>query len=1189
MSLLDNYVNSKTKKTQENSLVSNYKRLRAKQTLGFQPDKDAVDTISKWYQSEWEYDLSDPQDVSRKDQGLMPKRLEKQYNLDDAVDSYLYENNLPYASALPSVYQGYKTLKSENRKLQNQFNSLWRDAQPEFSKYLQDDYTVSDADAETVITTLLGSGKYDALKPYYSAANTDAGKAGAAGSGFTFTYKDFLKPYNQAAAEWKAEGQKKLAGTKAEIDKLQAELDTQMGEREKAVMILSMAGGNESGNQAVVAAQQLMDEFKDKNNRLSELQAQYRLANDQQALNQFAVYLDAPDFQKYATLGRNLKDANPRTIKNKVVYAKENYDKLALASMDFNAPEEVKYLPYYYMTDDEFALYNYLLAKKGDAVADDFLNHLTETLNYRMGNKQAENIEEMAPGLGRVAATALYGTFAGLDQAGTGAKQLFSEEALPTSALQYGSAAVRENLADDGAKLPDWLGGGSLAQTAYDAVTTVSNMAPSLMLSYFTGGLGAPAALAQGVGAATLGLSAGGNAYNQALKIGYTKEQAWNYGALIAASEGALQYFLGGIGKLGGKITGKGINALIKNIDNAFLKVSAEIGLKGFGEGFEEYLQDILDPVFRNIAYDEENDFKIWTPQATYSFILGALTAGLLEGPSSISNTVNAVQLGNAVIKDGKLDLLVQNALNLDPNTEAYQLASQFQDGKLNRNNSNAGELLVTYSEADGDLSFLTELPVKDGVTGIVREKIQARFKAEFEKAKLRAEFRTDIKAAALDPQTTRATFRVYNKLIKGESAGKSMAAELQASLRSAAAQKAELNADINVARTEAIIRLRPLYTVMQRAAQTGDFAAFQTAKEQYVQSFALEQAKHQAVKVRAQNRINAIDSDIKNKISELETTIKARSPVTAVGNGLNTAAAETEGRVTAVGNAVQNEAQGQFAASTVARNSDILNSEGIGSEQGSAEGIGGVDRSGDIPVLKTSKDYYDYVKEITKRSDFGLGEKVQHIQDTYNRLEDKTDVNCPSDTKFVIGFDQNGYIIYSWPKFLGFIKESIKSISRNDPLPRIWDRTGSLKGSNFTRIRDNGKSYSMDERSLPYVENPAAYHNGTFNTEVYFDVIDAIRNGNLDAFNAIRRSLKLPELSDSELSYYKGKYDHYVEKVKREIGEIDAIYGLKGYAAPWLIDGKVVLQGGAEQILTPFTGQILEELGLLSDLSRSK
>ena len=203
-----------------------------------------------------------------------------------------------------------------------------------------------------------------------------------------------------------------------------------------------------------------------------------------------------------------------------------------------------------------------------------------------------------------------------------------------------------------------------------------------------------------------------------------------------------------------------------------------------------------------------------------------------------------------------------------------------------------------------------------------------------------------DVKAAALDPQTTRAALRVYKKLIKGESAGKRAAAELQASLRSAAAQKAEIDADLNVTRTEVIIRLRPLYTAMQRVAQTNDFAAFQTAKEQYAQSFALEKAKHQAKKVKAQNRINAIDNDVKNKISEAETTVKAQPSATTVGNGLNTAAAaETEGRVTAVGSAVQDEAQGQVDASTVGENSDILNSEGIGNEQEPGEGARNVDK----------------------------------------------------------------------------------------------------------------------------------------------------------------------------------------------------------------------------------------------------
>lgn len=67
-----------------------------------------------------------------------------------------------------------------------------------------------------------------------------------------------------------------------------------------------------------------------------------------------------------------------------------------------------------------------------------------------------------------------------------------------------------------------------------------------------------------------------------------------------------------------------------------------------------------------------------------------------------------------------------------------------------------------------------------------------------------------------------------------------------------------------------------------------------------------------------------------------------------------------------------------------------------------------------------------------------------------------------------------------------------------------------------------------------------------------------------------------------TDLEIYKRQYDYFFRKVKKEIGDIDAIYGLMGYAAPWAIDETIVLGGGAMQISTPFTGDSLEALGLL-------
>lgn len=126
-------------------------------------------------------------------------------------------------------------------------------------------------------------------------------------------------------------------------------------------------------------------------------------------------------------------------------------------------------------------------------------------------------------------------------------------------------------------------------------------------------------------------------------------------------------------------------------------------------------------------------------------------------------------------------------------------------------------------------------------------------------------------------------------------------------------------------------------------------------------------------------------------------------------------------------------------------------------------------------------------------------------------------------------------------------------------------------------------EQYSTSELGLPYIENKYARHNGTFNTDDYFNIIDAIRNGDIEAFNAIRQKQGLDLFNIKKLNYYQKKYNDYIKKVKVEIGEINAPYGLYGYVNPLEINGKIELKGGAEQHTTPFTGKLLEKLGLLN------
>lgn len=94
--------------------------------------------------------------------------------------------------------------------------------------------------------------------------------------------------------------------------------------------------------------------------------------------------------------------------------------------------------------------------------------------------------------------------------------------------------------------------------TLYTLGTTLSNMAPSILASalgsWALGAAGLSAGTASAIGRAAggtaLGASAGGNAYTQKLNEGYSSEAAQNYATLVGASEGALQYLLGGIGAL---------------------------------------------------------------------------------------------------------------------------------------------------------------------------------------------------------------------------------------------------------------------------------------------------------------------------------------------------------------------------------------------------------------------------------------------------------------------------------------------------------------------------------------------------------------------------------------------------------------------------------------------------------------
>ena len=446
-------------------------------------------------------------------------------------------------------------------------------------------------------------------------------------------------------------------------------------------------------------------------------------------IKKYASYQNAEDFLQFSSKGAAIKNptykeaegnayifgwrpgADP--VGNIVTYSRDNYEHIRdEENGESRGVGAVGKSLYHYMSDDEVGLYNYILAKHGDKEAKEYLDSIEETLNYRSGTEQAKLIRDNENGFLRTLGTVNYGVGAGLDQSISGAKQFFSDEKLPTSATQYGSAYIREDLEDAGPKIL----GSSLGQIGYDTLTTTANMAPSILLSSITAGLGAPAAVASGLGAASMGLSASGNAYGQALSEGYGKEEARSYSLLVGASEAALQYLLGGISKLGGKLTGNVAKKTVQNIDNALLRIAVDTGIHMASEGSEEYLQEILEPAFRNLCFDENNEIKLVSEDAAYSFLLGALTSGFMEGGNIAKSGISLNKTGEAIQRQGKYEELLENALTMDPSSEAGRIASQLKNGTLHVNSSNIGELYLNYAAEGGNLDFVSA-PVENTET----------------------------------------------------------------------------------------------------------------------------------------------------------------------------------------------------------------------------------------------------------------------------------------------------------------------------------------------------------------------------------------------------------------------------------------------------------------------------------------
>ena len=516
-----------------------------------------------------------------------------------------------------------------------------------------------------------------------------------------------------------------LSAGKKELDDLYAKRDEarQIQNRINGLeWQVNEGDGSEATQMALEKLRAQLNQYGDLDSIITQKEQYYNQAKHLQSGEKLkADAVNAADFEEFAKKGADIKNPTmeeaergfqvfgwkpfAEQVGNEVTYSRENYEELGLAEMMGTVGMEGKSL-YHYMTDEEVKIYNYYLAKEGKDKADEYLYSIEESLNARQGGVLADSAA------GNLALQYLLGAAAGLDQFASGVKSIFSDEDyINTSAMQFASGMVREDLSETGTKVL----GSSLGQVGYDLINTTANMAPSILASTIISTVATPVAGAafgtavgetigatagKVVGAGLLGASAGGNAYAEKLNAGYSKDQAAAYGMMVAASEAGLEYLIGGISKMGGKLTGKSIEAIANNIDNAVGRVAAKWGMSMLAEGTEEYLQDVLNPWYENIVFNMNNDVTLLSEDALYSGLLGALSAGVLEGRSTISADRAMTRYGESLKKDGlSVERLKSLGQTFAADTVAYELA-----GKVDEN-TGAYTIARLFNEVNAQLS----------------------------------------------------------------------------------------------------------------------------------------------------------------------------------------------------------------------------------------------------------------------------------------------------------------------------------------------------------------------------------------------------------------------------------------------------------------------------------------------------
>ena len=244
-----------------------------------------------------------------------------------------------------------------------------------------------------------------------------------------------------------------------------------------------------------------------------------------------------------------------------------------------------------------------------------------------------------------------------------------------SKAINNVSAEERQQIGDKSAVLG----------TAYDLWQNFAMNAPAMAAGAATG---API-----VGSAVIFASSFGNDLKYAEEGGHDPGRAYAYAFLDGLNQALLDYVgsIPGISKIGETLT--------KNIKNPVLKFLGNMG----EEALTEDAQSVLENGLKSIILGEDSDASPFSEEAMYSALLGALSAGILNGPQAALEAGRTVSVGNSFIKNGKIGDAIKLGLSNVKSSEEYQTAAKMEKELNAGKNPSAYQLgaLVIQSMSD--------------------------------------------------------------------------------------------------------------------------------------------------------------------------------------------------------------------------------------------------------------------------------------------------------------------------------------------------------------------------------------------------------------------------------------------------------------------------------------------------------